>query len=141
VVTSTQDIVDRYVIGTRLRLREVHDADGTVTQKSSHKVRLDTGPHEVACTNLYLNNQEWNLLSSLPAHTLRKRRHIARFGGAPVAIDQHEDGSLVAEIDDGEQTPAGIPDWLDTLQDVSKDEAWTGAGLALARGAAQPAAR
>lgn len=72
---------------------------------------------------------------------MRMGRHIARFGGATVAIDRHEDGSLVAEIDDGEQTPAGIPDWLDTLQDVSKDEAWTGAGLALARGDAQPAAR
>lgn len=140
-VTSTRDIIDRYVIGTRLRLREVHDADGTVTHKLSHKIRLGPGPHEVACTNLYLNDEEWNLLNSLPAHTLRKRRHIARQGGTTVAIDQHEDGSLVAEIDDVGQTPADIPDWLDTLQDVTNDEAWTGAGLALARGTARPAAR
>lgn len=49
-VNSTQDILDRYVIRTRLRLREVTDRDGTVTRKLGHKVLLTEGPAIVACT-------------------------------------------------------------------------------------------
>ncbi len=58
-VSSVRDIVDRYVTGTRLRLREVREADGTVVRKLGHKVRLSDGPAEVACTNLYLDDAEW----------------------------------------------------------------------------------
>ncbi len=43
-VTSTYLIVDRYVTGTRLRLREVRDEAGTVIRKLGHKVRLTDGP-------------------------------------------------------------------------------------------------
>jgi hypothetical protein len=95
-VISTKEVLDRYVAGTRLRLREVRDADGTVTRKLSHKVRLAQGPAEVACTNFYLDG----------------------------------DGTLVAEIDDGEEPSDFVPDWLDILEDVSSDDAWTGARLA-----------
>jgi len=41
-VVSSTAIVDRYVDGTRLRLREMRAADGTVTRKLGHKVRLGT---------------------------------------------------------------------------------------------------
>jgi CYTH domain-containing protein len=129
-VTSTREIIDRYVAGTRLRLREVREADGTVTRKLGHKVRLGTGPAEVACTNLYLDDEEWALLTALPAQLLRKRRHLVRRDGWVVAIDEHEDGTLVAEIDDGDEPSNLVPDWLDVVADVSADEAWTGAALA-----------
>lgn len=129
-VTSTREILDRYVTGTRLRLREVREADGTVTRKLGHKVRLGTGPAEVACTNLYLDDEEWALLTALPAQLLRKRRHLVRRDGWVVAIDEHEDGTLVAEIDDGDEPSDLVPDWLDVVADVSDDEAWTGAALA-----------
>ena len=76
-VTSTKEIVDRYVTGTRLRLREVRESDGTVVRKLGHKVRLTEGPDEIACTNFYL-----------------------------------------------------VPDWLDVVRDVTRDEAWTGGRLA-----------
>ena len=127
-VTSTKEIVDRYVTGTRLRLREVRESDGSVTRKLSHKVRLTGGPEEVACTNFYLDDDEWALLAALPARTVRKKRHHAGVEGWAVAIDEHEDGTLVAEIDD--DPAAGVPDWLDVVRDVTDDEAWTGAGLA-----------
>jgi CYTH domain-containing protein len=129
-VTSTKEIVDRYVDGTRLRLREVREADGTVTRKLGHKVRLTDGPAEVACTNLYLDDAEWALLSALPGRTLRKRRHIVAGDEWLVAIDEHEDGTLVAEIDDGDDPSSVVPDWLDVVRDVSDDESWTGAALA-----------
>ncbi len=129
-VRTQVEIVDRYLLGTRLRLREVRGSDGTVIRKLGHKVRLTEGPAEVACTNLYLNTEEWDVLVSLPAKVLRKRRHFMSRDGFDFVIDEHEDGSLVAEIDDGERPSEGVPDWLDIVRDVSDDEAWTGARLA-----------
>ncbi|WP_228941455.1 hypothetical protein [Nocardioides sp. Leaf374] len=129
-VSSTKDIVDRYVTGTRLRLREVREADGTVVRKLGHKVRLTDGPAEVACTNLYLDDAEWAVLAALPSRVLRKRRHMVRRDGLLVVVDEHEDGSLVAEIDDGDQPALEPPGWLDVIRNVSEDESWTGASLA-----------
>ena len=123
-------IVDRYVTGTRLRLREVWTDDGTVTRKLGHKVRLGEGPGEVACTNFYLDEDEWDVLQALPASLLRKTRRIVERDGIRVAIDEHDDGSLVAEIDDGDRPSSLVPAWLDVVEDVSNDEAWTGARLA-----------
>ena len=129
-VSSTKEILDRYVTGTRLRLREVRDSDGTVTRKLGHKVRLTDGPTEVACTNFYLDDDEWALLAALPARLLRKRRHMIHRDGLLVAVDEHEDGTLIAEIDDGDQPSDFVPEWLDVVDDVTADEAWTGARLA-----------
>jgi hypothetical protein len=100
-------IMDRYVTGTRLRLREVVTEDGAVTRKLGHKVRLGEGPRQTACTSLYLDDDEWDVLCALPAKTLRKVRHLVTRGGMTVAIDELEDGTLLAEIDDqdGRQPP------------------------------------
>ena len=129
-VTSTKQIVDRYVIGTRLRLREVRDEAGSVVRKLGHKVRLTEGPAAVACTNFYLDDQEWAVLAGLPARLLRKTRHMVHRDGLVVAIDEHEDGTLVAEIDDGDEPLQPVPDWLDVVAEVSDDERWTGHRLA-----------
>lgn len=116
--------------GTRLRLREVRESDGTVTRKLAHKVRITDGPGEVACTNFYLDDDEWTLLNALPARLLRKRRHLIHRDGLLVAVDEHEDGTLIAEIDDGDQPSDFIPEWLDVVDDVTADEGWTGVQLA-----------
>jgi len=129
-VVGTRQIVDRYVEGTRLRLREVTDDDGTITRKLGHKTRLARGPGEVACTSMYLDDEEWRLLCQLPARVLRKVRHTVDRDGFRLAVDRLEGGSLLAEIDDGDQLPRGIPEWLAVQQEVTTDERWTGAGLA-----------
>lgn len=105
-VAEVREIVDRYVDGTRMRLREVRHKDGSVVRKLGHKVRLGDSAAEVACTNLYLDDAEWAVLAALPARVLRKRRHLVQRGGLTVAVDEHEDGTLVAEIDDGDRTRA-----------------------------------
>jgi hypothetical protein len=46
-VTSVSDITDRYVDGTRLRLREV-TTNGATTRKLGHKARLAAGPARIA---------------------------------------------------------------------------------------------
>jgi hypothetical protein len=129
-VTSVSQILDRYVLGTRMRLREVHPGDGSVVRKLGHKVRLTEGPAEVACTNFYLDTAEWDLLAALPARVLSKTRHLVERDGIALAIDELEDGTLIAEIDDGDEPSDVIPAWLEVLEDVSRDEAWTGANLA-----------
>ena len=129
-VSATQEINDWYLTGTRLRLREVTQSDGTVVRKLGHKVRLTPGPAEVACTNFYLSDDEWALLISLPARSLHKRRHLVTRDGLIVAIDEHDDGTLIAEIDDRDEPSNFIPDWLDVVEDVSSDEGWTGGQLA-----------
>jgi CYTH domain-containing protein len=130
VADERRRIVDRYVTGTRLRLREVVTEDGVVTRKLGHKVRLGAGPHEIACTSLYLDDDEWDVLRALPAKTLKKIRHLVTRGGVTVAIDELEDGTLLAEIDGQDGTPVPVPSWLDVLGDVTDEERWTGARLA-----------
>ena len=123
-------ILDRYVTGTRLRLREVVTEEGIVTRKLGHKVRLSEGPHEIACTSLYLDDDEWDVLCRLPARTLSKVRHLVTQDGVTVAIDELNDGTLLAEIDDQDGAPVPVPSWLDVFEDVTDDEKWTGAQLA-----------
>lgn len=79
---------------------------------------------------LCLDDEEWTLLTALPALVLRKRRHMVRQDGSLVADDEHEDGTLIAGIDDGEQPATFVPEWLDVLDDVTDDETRTGAMLA-----------
>jgi hypothetical protein len=50
--------------------------------------------------------------------------------GVVVAVDEHEDGTLIAEIDDRDRPSLFVPGWLDVVEDVSGDERWTGASLA-----------
>jgi hypothetical protein len=49
------------------------------------------------------------VLSRLPAKTLRKVRHLVTRGGVTVAIDELDDGTLLAEIDDQDGTPVPVP--------------------------------
>lgn len=129
-IVEVLDIVDRYVVGTRLRLRVVTSAEGSVIRKLTQKVRLGDGAAAVACTNVYLDEAEWVLLEALPARSLAKRRHVVERDGLRVLVDEHADGSLVAEIDDADGEPTPLPPWLEIIQDVSGDEGWTGIALA-----------
>ncbi|RZS91828.1 CYTH domain-containing protein [Motilibacter rhizosphaerae] len=128
--TTRRRIVDRYVTGTRLRLREVREDDGTVVLKLTHKVRLTDGPREVACTTAYLDEDEWAVLSALPGRTLRKTRHLFPWGSRVVAVDEHEDGTAVAEVDDGEGPSALLPPCFQVIREVTDDESWNGVALA-----------
>jgi len=129
-------IVDRYLHGTRLRLREVTETDGTVVRKLGHKVRLGDDAREVACTSLYLDDAEWAALGALPGDVLTKLRVFVPHGEHIVALDVFESphaGLVLAEIDGGDR-PAGVPDTFTgrfhVVREVTDDEAFTGAALA-----------
>ena len=129
-VVRVSTITDRYLLGSRLRLREVREGDGRVVRKLGQMVRLSAGPAEIACTSLYLDDEEWALLAGLPAAVLRKRRHHVARDGVKLAVDELEDRTLLTEIDDGDGRVLPPPSWLDVVREVSADEAWTGAALA-----------
>jgi len=107
-VKSVSAITDRYIDGTRLRLREVTAGAGT-TRKLGHKARLGRGPARIAHTSIYLDDAEWDVLSRLPARTVRKRRYHIERDGVLLAVDQFEDGSLIAEMDGGDDRPPDPP--------------------------------
>ena len=82
-------IEDRYLHGTRLRLRRVTDTEGDATTlKLGHKVRIDpSAPSAVWHTTCYLDEAEFELLGALPAATLRKRRWSLGTGCADEFLD------------------------------------------------------
>ena len=128
-------VTDRYVTGSRLRLREVSSADGTTVRKLNHKVRLGPDASEVASTSVYLDDAEWALLLDLDAAVLRKRRHRVAVAGRWVAVDVLAgacEGIVLAEVDGGDAVPADLPATWPVLAEVTLDEAFTGAGLAAA---------
>ena len=129
-ILESREILDRYLEGTRLRLRQVTYGDGRVERKLGHKVRLGDGPDAVAHTSIYLDDDEWSRLMALPGRELRKTRHVTVRGTVLVVVDEHVDGSLVAEIDDGPLMPRVEPTWLGLVEDVSGREEWTGFDLA-----------
>jgi CYTH domain-containing protein len=123
-------IVDRYLTGTRLRLREVSHVDGTVVRKLGHKVRLGDGAAEVAHTSLLLDDAEWALLVTLPADVLTKTRTLVPYDGTTIAVDVHTDGTVLAEIDAGVGPTRELPPAYDVVREVSDEEEFTGAALA-----------
>ncbi|MDF1604587.1 hypothetical protein [Nocardioides sp. YIM 152315] len=128
-VERTTAITDRYLTGTRIRLREVAEPDGRLVRKLGHKVRLGPGPQRIACTSVYLDDAEWAVLARLPATVLHKRRHHVHLDGRHVAVDELPDGTLLAEVDGGDQPVDDVPAGLDVIEEVTLDEAWTGAAL------------
>jgi hypothetical protein len=123
-------IKDRYLTGTRLRLREM--TEGAVTRrKLGHKVpRPDGG---IAHTSLYLDDSEWTALSVLPGALLIKCRHRHPSGWV---VDVHESphpGLVLAEYDRGEGAEVAVPADFLVVRDVTDDPSYEGGSLAIGR--------
>lgn len=130
---STLEITDRYLTGTRLRLRTAVADDGQLVRKLGQKVRLGEGPEEIACTSMHLDDAEWDLLSALPGRMLRKLRRRVRLHGLTLAVDVfigHCAGLVLAEVDRGDGADQELPPGLAPVAEVTADEAFTGAALA-----------
>jgi hypothetical protein len=131
-VVKTATLTDRYLAGTRLRLRHMVEAGpgGTRTfHKLTQKVPApDGGPGLI--TTVYLGEDEHARLSALPAAVLRKTRHsIPPFGVDVFAPPL--DGLLLAEVefDAAEAMHAfAPPSWA--VAEVTRDVRFTGGRLA-----------
>jgi CYTH domain-containing protein len=92
-------ILDHYIIGTNLRLRQVENGDGKV-YKLTKKTKLSLGREEI--TTIYLSPDEYQLLSELPAIVVSKIRFIMAYNELTIGIDSYateEDELLVAEVE------------------------------------------
>lgn len=132
-VSNPQSILDRYVMGTRLRIRKVESGEETVF-KLGQKVRSDpSSPEYVSLTNIYVSAAEYEVLSVLPAAELRKTRWTATFDGQRVAVDAFEGplaGLVLAEVELAEDQ-SRWPLLAGTLLDVTDDDRFSGGSLAL----------
>src|SRR5215471_7898628 len=99
-VIASRRITDRYLPGTRLRLRRVdHLESGTPEFKLTQKVpAARTGYIQGLITNTYLTAAEYDLLASLPAEVLSKQR----LSVPPLSIDVFDPpwhGLVIAEAE------------------------------------------
>jgi CYTH domain-containing protein len=125
-------IVDRYIDGTALRLRELTVDDETVW-KLAQKVRSDpSDPAMVSITNLYLTRDEHRVLASLPAAEVRKVRSVCLLGGVRFVVDTFGGelaGLRLAEVEvDDLSSALPKPAWLG--REVSHDDRYSGGRLA-----------
>jgi CYTH domain-containing protein len=118
-------IYDRYIVGTRLRLRRM-DSRYKLAQKDA------PSPPDYAVTvitNIYLTPEEYDVLAALPAVELRKRRH--HFGRYSIDVFEGPLHGLVlaeAEFASPEELRAH-PDPDFAVRDVTDDVRYTGGWL------------
>lgn len=96
-------IRDRFIRGTRLRLRAVTDrATGEVLQrKAGHKVRPDGDPTSLLHTSLYLDLDEYEILRTLEADEVVKTRYRWQLESRAAAVDVYNgrlSGLIIAEL-------------------------------------------
>lgn len=126
-------VYDRYIYGTRLRLRLVEQQGKPPERKLGHKVAGHGTPAPIAHTSLYLDQAEYDALLALPAAELRKSRRPLWVGDMAFAVDDFHaplDGLVTAEVDlgeDGEMT-ARVP-WSSAVE-ITSDERFAGSALA-----------
>ncbi len=123
-VARTLRITDHYLHGTRLRVRLVEEQGCEPVRKLGQKIRLDeAAPSTNAHTSLYLDDREHELLSTLPAATLRKTRYLLGVG-AHWAVDVFGSGLVLAESEDDAEPPFAY------VREVTADLRYSGSELA-----------
>lgn len=139
-VSDPRRIRDRYLKGSRLRLRIVEDLDGQVLErKLGHKRRIDEAdPAATHHTSMYLDEAEAALLADLPGRSLVKVRWTIGTDGGRAAGDVFEGElesliMLEAEFRTYEERAAFRPPaWV--RQEVTHREEFSGGALSATTG-------
>jgi CYTH domain-containing protein len=130
-VITTRRITDRYLPGTRLRLRRIERPESEACEyKLTQKVPADRpGPVQGLITNTYLSRAEYDLLASLPAAVLFK----TRFSVPPLGIDVFDPplhGLVLAEAEfTTEKAARSFRPPQETIAEVTDDTRFTGGRL------------
>jgi CYTH domain-containing protein len=134
-VLQTETIVDLYVTGTRLRLRDARPvAGGAPMLRLSRKADVDSRTRLI--TSIYLPETEFNVLAAvLPGARLTKLRHrLLGATGIRIAIDEfcdHLQGLILAEAEfDTPELLAAFPAPDFAVREVTDDPRFTGVHLA-----------
>jgi CYTH domain-containing protein len=131
-VVATRQITDRYLPGTRLRLRRAEHQDTAACEyKLTQKVAASQpGPVQGLITNTYLSRTEYDLLASLPAAVLAK----TRLSVPPLGIDIFGPplhGLVLAEAEfTTDQAARSFLPPPDSVAEVTDDTRFTGGRLA-----------
>jgi CYTH domain-containing protein len=137
--TTARLITDRYIVGTRLRLRRIEPLDGG---ESTYKFGQKEAPSppdfsRTTITNIYLTANEYHVLAEVAANELRKCRYTLVHDGHQYSIDAFEGdlaGLVLAEVSfEAERELDAHPTPSFATRDVSQDVRFTGAELAMAR--------
>jgi CYTH domain-containing protein len=130
-MTGRRQITDRYLRGTRLRLRRVDWADGRTEFKFTQKIPAEQpGYLRGLITNTYLSPAEYDLLAALPADELTK----TRWSAPPLAIDLFDPprhGLVLAEAEFATDEAAeafAVPEAA--VAEVTSDDRFAGGTLA-----------
>lgn len=127
------DIVDRYLTGTRLRLRRVSSPGSAEPElKLTQKVpAARPGPVRGLITNFYLSPAEYGLLATLPGAELAKTRLFF----PPYAVDLFgppRHGLVLAEVElRSDADLAACPAPAGSVAEVTTDDRFTGGRLAV----------
>jgi CYTH domain-containing protein len=130
-VVATRRITDRYLTGTRLRLRRVEHVDtANYEYKLTQKIPTDPpGPVQGLITNTYLTRAEYDVLASLPADVLSK----TRLSVPPMGIDVFDGrlkGLIMAEAEfTSDATAAAFMPPPYCAAEVTTDPRFTGGRL------------
>jgi CYTH domain-containing protein len=134
-VTASRRITDRYLPGTRLRLRRVdHSGNQACEFKFTQKVPAGRpGFVQGLITNTYLSATEYDLLASLPADVLSK----TRLSVPPLGIDLFDPplhGLVLADVEftTDEAARSFLPPAL-AIAEVTNDARFTGGNLVRTR--------
>ncbi len=134
-VTASRRITDRYLPGTRLRLRRVDCLNsGSCQFKFTQKVPAGRpGYVQGLITNTYLSAAEYDLLVSLPADTLSK----TRLSVPPLSIDVFDPplhGLVLADAEfSTDEAAQSFPQPRAAIAEVTDDARFTGGSLVRAR--------
>src|SRR5262245_1836920 len=121
-------IEDRYLAGTRLRLRRMVSSEGTPVFKFVKKYGRGAGLAE-PITNLYLTEAEYDTLAQLGGRLARKRRYLIAGGALDVYEHPHAGLALFAvEFATEAEALAYVPPHF-VRAEVTHDDRYTGAAL------------
>jgi CYTH domain-containing protein len=125
-------IADRYIEGTRLRLRrsvEVTAAGTTTARKLTQKIPSPEGGLGLI-TTFYLDETEYEVLAAAPAAVLTKTRYSVPPLGVDV-FDGRLAGLVMAEVEfDRADEEARFPVPAGTVAEVTLDASFSGGALA-----------
>lgn len=131
---AARQITDRYLTGTRMRLRSVYyPGSGASEFKLTQKVPAGRpGPVRGLITNIYLSGPEYDVFAGLPAAVLRK----TRVSVPPLAIDVFDPplhGLVLAEAEfAADEEASGFSPACDVVAEVTDDARFAGGRLARA---------
>jgi CYTH domain-containing protein len=133
-VLAVYEIGDRYLDGTRLRLRRMARAGGPTQLKLTQKLPDPDGARQGALTTIYLSEAEHAAFAQLPAATLSK----SRLSIAPYGVDVFHgelEGLYLAEAEFAtvEEAAALVPAAF-CRAEVTADRRFTGGELVCASG-------